>query len=137
MKVIKNFFKSPNFGVLLLRSFIGSLVMMYGIHSLTGGKAIWMSIGNKANFFGLNHCPLFWGVTVSLLMIVCGIFFIIGIFFRPSCFLLLAIILASLAYHMRSGVIYDNQVMQSMTMTIVFLSLFFIGPGRFSFSNDE
>ena len=81
--------------------------------------------------FGIEFLPVFWGFMASFSEFIGGICIILGLFFRPICLLLTITMTVASIRHVSRG---DGLRGASHAIEdgIVFLSLIFIGPGKYS-----
>ncbi len=80
---------------------------------------------------GIKFVPVFWGFMASFSEFIGGICIILGLFFRPVC-ILLTITMTIAAYgHLSRGDGLRGAA-HAIEDGIVFLSLIFIGPGKYS-----
>jgi putative oxidoreductase len=117
-------------GLLIMRLGLGILFLYPGwmmISHPEGWEGIGMAMGN----LGISFAPKFWGFMASLTEFGGAFLLIIGLAFRPATLLLAFTMLVAFLLHRSLG--DDMQkMMPSIICMIVFVSLFFIGPGRFS-----
>jgi len=80
---------------------------------------------------GITFLPVFWGFMAAFSMAVGGVCLIFGIFFRLFCILLTITMCVAGAMHLKKG---DGFLAASHALNnaIVFFSLIFIGPGKYS-----
>lgn len=118
-------------GLLILRLGLGSMFIFHGLPKITGGPAFWAKIGTTMGLFGVHSVPVFWGFMSSFAEFFGGIFLIFGFFFRPITMLMTINMIVALTMHLSHG---DNFGIASHAIEdgIVFLSLIFIGPGKYS-----
>jgi putative oxidoreductase len=123
--------KYKDAGLLLLRVGLGLMFIYYGAPKLLAGPKMWQGLGMAMGSMGINFLPTFWGFMAAFSMAVGGVCLIFGIFFRPFCVLLTITMLVATSMHLRKG---DGFLTASHALNnaIVFLSLFFIGPGKYS-----
>ena len=78
---IGQFFEKQDFGLLLFRMLFGACLTVHGVCSLHSGGAL-KHLGEAATTVGLQFSGIFWGIVAALLLIACGIFTILGFYFR-------------------------------------------------------
>lgn len=120
-----------DFGLLILRIGIGAIfIYFHGWPKLTGGPETWSAIGKSMEYFGIHSYPEIWGLSFGLVEFLGGILVFFGLFFRPATILLVLnmILLSSVSLIDRG----NGASVYLVEMTIVMLSLIFIGPGKFS-----
>jgi len=119
-----------NFGLLLLRIGIGGLFIFYGYPKLIGGIKMWEEIGKAMHHIGVDYVPVVWGFMAAITEVAGGVLLILGIMFRPVCFLMLFVMFVAAMHHFANG---DGLAGASHAIEagITFLSLLFIGPGEY------
>ena|ERR1051325_3806419 len=123
-----------NFGLLLLRIGIGALYIMHGYPKLIGGPEKWEAIGKAMENLGVHFLPTMWGFFCAITETGGGLLLMLGIMFRPVCFLLLfTMIVASTTQFEQGATIIKNISSASHPLmgAVIFLSLMFIGPGNY------
>ncbi|QOR73959.1 DoxX family protein [Cruoricaptor ignavus] len=112
--------------LLLLRLFIGVAMMTHGLPKLEQLMA-----GNTANF------PSIFGLSIQVSMILailaevgCSLFLILGLFSRPSAFILL-FTMAVAAFAIHSADSFDIKE-KALLYLAIYAVLLCLGPGRFS-----
>lgn len=124
--------KYRDFGLLLLRLGLGGMfVFVHGWPKIRAGAHQWKEIGGAMKYLGIHFAPEMWGLLATLAEFGGGILLILGFLFRPAC--------GALAFTMAVAAIFLfklhgnlGEASQPIELGIVFLSLIFIGPGRFS-----
>ena len=131
MALLSNLSKYKDFGLLLMRVGIGILFMHYGYPKLIGGPSMWTGIGGSMKHIGVDFYPVFWGFMAAITETFGGFLLIIGLAFRPVNFLLAFTMLIAVLHHLAAG---DglSAASHAVEAGIVFLSLIFIGPGKYS-----
>lgn len=125
--------KFRDYGLLLLRIGIGLMfVAIYGYSKITGGVERWEMLGKTFNnILGVSFIPAFWGFMAAISEFGGGICLIAGVLLRPACALMLFTMLVAVTSHIRGGHDFSD-VALALVLGIVFLSLIFTGPGRFT-----
>lgn len=127
--------KYNNTALLLLRIGIGIMMMMHGYPKLSGGIEKWEKLGSAMTAIGVKVLPTLWGFMAAITESIGGLFFVLGLFFRPTSFFLLFTMVVATAMHLKDGeTIVDAS--HSIELAVVFLSMFIIGPGRYSVDKD-
>jgi len=127
--------KYNNTALLLLRMGLGTMMMMHGYPKLSGGVAKWEKLGSAMSAIGIKVFPVVWGFMAAITESVGGLFFLLGLFFRPTSFFLLFTMVVATAMHLKDGeTVMDAS--HSIELGIVFLSMFIIGPGKYSVDKD-
>jgi len=98
---------------------------------LFGGMETWTSLGKAMTSMGIDAAPAFWGFMAGLAEFGGGILLMLGFLFRPACILLFVTMLVATVKHLTGG---DSLMVASHAIEagILFLSLIFIGPGKWS-----
>jgi len=131
MAILDNLGKYRNTGLLLLRIGIGILFIIHGFPKLAGGPSGWTGLGGSMKVIGIDFLPIFWGFMAAATETFGGFLLIVGLFFRPACILLVfTMIIASLVHFAKGDGLQGAS--HAIEMGIVFFSLIFIGPGKYS-----
>lgn len=131
---IKAIFNKPDAGLLFLRVALGALMMAHGIPKFLGGANLLRGIGQAMEVLGISSFPLFWGFMAALTETLGGFLMIIGYKFRITmAFLTFVMFVAflKLAYPFFSGT-HILAHTHPLELGIVYFSLIFIGPGKYS-----
>lgn len=120
-----------NIGLLILRIGLGVMFILHGYPKMFGGPETWAEIGTSMQYIGINFAPMFFGFMIGIAEFFGGIFLILGLFFKPSVIFLFIVMLVVSAKDFGAGQEF-NSYSQSIEMAIVFMSLFFIGSGKYS-----
>lgn len=120
-----------NTGLLILRVGLGVMMITHGFPKLAGGPTGWEGLGRSMKVIGINFLPMFWGLMAAVAEGIGGLFLILGIFFRPVNILLVSTMAIATLVHFGKG---DglNGATHAIELGIVFFSLLFIGPGKYS-----
>ena len=122
--------KYIDIGILLLRIGLGFMFILHGFPKFIGGPDKWMSLGSYGmGHIGINFLPMLWGFMAALAEFIGGIHLILGLFTRFFSFLLFFTMLIASMTHIADGLMSASHAIES---AIVFLSLIFIGAGRYS-----
>lgn len=123
--------KYRNFGLLFLRVAVGLYMAFgHGWGKIAGGPEQWAGLGGTMEIFGLGFAPTFWGFMSGVAEFFGALFIVVGFLTRPAALLLVINMLVAATGHM-TGVI-DGGPESALIYGIVFLSLIFIGPGKYS-----
>jgi putative oxidoreductase len=83
-------------------------------------------------YVGIHFAPVFWGLMAALSETLGCVMVILGFLFRPACILLfITLCVASLAV-MHTGKGGLEAASHPIELAILFFSLLFIGPGKYS-----
>ncbi len=117
-------------GLLLLRLGIGFMfVVFHGWGKITGGPERWTELGGTVGLIGIDFLPAFWGFMAALAEFGGGLLLILGFLFRPALFLLICVMAMAATMYIITG---NGSPYHAIELGIVFVSLFLIGPGRYS-----
>lgn len=130
MAILDQLGKYRNTGLLILRIGIGAMFIIHGFPKMAGGPDAWKGLGGSMKMVGINFLPVFWGFMAAATETFGGFLLMVGLFFRPTCVLLVftMIIAALFHYHKGDGL---QGASHAIELGIVFLSLLFIGPGKY------
>jgi putative oxidoreductase len=120
-----------DFGLLLLRVGLGGMFIWHGAPKIFGGPEFWAKIGPSVGNFGIHFLPVFWGFMAGVAEFVGGLCIVLGLFFRIATPLLVIQMTVASSYHLAAGQGLGG-ASHAIEDGIVFLSLFFIGPGKYS-----
>ena len=128
---LKLFGTHREFGLLLLRIGVGALFVYHGAPKLFGGPVAWHRLGDAMHYLGVYSIPTVWGFLAAFGECVGGVCLALGLFFRLVCLLLLATMTVATTMHLGRG---DGLAgaFHAVENAVLFLGLFFIGPGRYS-----
>ena len=124
------FFEKQDFGLLLFRVLFGICLMVHGVCSLRSGAAL-KHLGEAATAVGLPFSSIFWGIIVALLLITCGIFTILGFYFRCAMATVSVMGLLGAWQRMSLAFFFVSPYAPSALMIFLGLTFLFIGSGRF------
>ncbi|HOW36298.1 MAG TPA: DoxX family protein [Candidatus Omnitrophota bacterium] len=128
---VKFSYKHREIGLLILRIGIGVMFIIHGWPKITGGQQAWQQLGMATGSVGIHFAPTFFGFMAAVAEFFGGICLILGLGFRIACGLLLINMFVASSMHLSKG---DGLVVASHAVEagILFLSLIFIGPGKYS-----
>jgi putative oxidoreductase len=131
MAILDNLGKYRNTGLLLLRFGIGLMFIIHGFPKLAGGPNGWTSLGGSMKVIGVDFLPVFWGFMAAVTESFGGFLLIVGLFYRPALILLVFTMVIATMVHLSKGDGLKG-ASQAIEMGILFFSLIFIGPGKYS-----
>ena len=107
------------------------MFIIHGWGKLFGGPEVWEKLGSNMQYLGISFWPQFWGFMGGFGEAFGGLLLAIGLFFRPATFLLLCTMIVATARHI---VLEDSfpWLSHSMEAGFLFLSLWFVGSGKYS-----
>ncbi len=123
--------KYNNAALLIMRLGLGFMMILHGYPKLSGGAERWEKLGGAMSHIGIKFMPVVWGFMAAITETVGGLFFLLGLFFRPTSFLLFFTMLVAAAMHLGSGdTLMDAS--HAVELCIVFLAMIIIGPGKYA-----
>jgi putative oxidoreductase len=120
-----------DFGILLLRIGLGIMMAWHGYPKFTGGVDTWTEIGGAMSHLGVNIYPMFWGFCAAVVEFFGGIALAFGLFTRLVALTLCFSMMVASIMHLSIGDGLQG-ASHAIELAIVFVSVIFIGPGRFS-----
>ena len=107
------------------------MFLFHGAPKIFGGPEKWEKLGMVMGYLGIHFIPVFWGFMAGFSEFFGGLCIILGLFFRPACSLLVLTMTVAAVRHFSIG---DGLGGASHAIEdgIVFLSLIFMGPGKYS-----
>lgn len=124
--------KFSDFGILLLRIGAGLIfIFIHGLGKITGGPPLWERLGGTMKNFGINFFPVFWGFMAAFTEFFVPMLLILGFLYRPSTALLAFVMIAAATNHLVNQDPW-GKIAYPLMMVIVFISMFLIGPGKYS-----
>jgi putative oxidoreductase len=118
-------------GLLILRIGLGVMFLYHGGPKIIGGTEMWARIGIAAGNFGVTFWPTFWGLMSGIAEFGGGLCLILGLLFRPAMILLIINLAVAASTHFAGGQGLAG-ASHAIEDAIMFVGLFFIGPGRYS-----
>jgi putative oxidoreductase len=107
------------------------MFVYHGAPKMFGGAAVWLKLGATMKFLGIGFAPVFWGFMAAFAEFCGGAMLLAGFFFRPASFLLLSTMATAVAMKFGTGAGLAGAA-HPLELGIVFLSLIFVGPGKYS-----
>ncbi|HSH09747.1 MAG TPA: DoxX family protein [Oceanipulchritudo sp.] len=134
---IKSLFRHPDFGLLVIRAAVGSVLAFAGYNKFMEGEKVLHAIGANIKYLGLdvgtqNISTMFFGCLAAGSELVGGLLLVIGFLYRTSAvFLFMTMVVASLMmFDTSQGDL--SQFGYPMVIGLVVLGLLFTGPGQLS-----
>ncbi len=122
-----------DFGLLLMRVGIGvTYILIHGGPKLLGGTERWAELGGVMSLVGIEFMPALWGFLAAFAESVGALLLAVGFLTRPALILLTITMLFAIGAH---WILWEDDwstTSHALKMAIVFLGLFFVGPGRYS-----
>jgi putative oxidoreductase len=133
MKGINSFWEKENFGKLFIRLFLGLFFVASGVRYFSGGVSALQLLGAIFNVIGITFWPIIFGIISAVILVLSGMCFLIGFFYRLNCGLLLAIFfLKALGNGYSLGNFFDAEFLLNILITLSLFAFLFMGAGRFS-----
>ncbi len=132
--ILRSLDKYRDIGLLILRAGIGIMFMGHGLPKLIAGPDKWLILGGTMNALGVDFAPMAWGFMAGFSEFAGGMLLALGFFTRPACFFLLATMIVATSMHISKCDPF-LKYSHAMEAGILFLSLIFIGPGKYSLDN--
>jgi putative oxidoreductase len=137
--IFKSLSNYRNFGLLILRVFVGVIFALYGTEKMLGGPELWNKIGSKITALHINFAPAqFWGFMAMLTEMLGGILLVVGFATRPVIpFMMFTMVVAIVSVLKLSDFFSAVESIAFPTIMLgVLLSLFIMGPGKFSVDHE-
>ncbi len=131
MAIFESLGKYRNTGLLILRVGLGVMMMVHGLPKIMGGPEGWTQLGGSMKVVHLDFLPIFWGFMAAASEGIGGFLLLLGLFFRPVNILLVITMVVAALVHFAKGDGLDG-ASHAIELAIVFFSLIFIGPGKYS-----
>ena len=131
MALFRSRYKYKDLGLLILRVGIGLMFILHGWPKLIGGPEKWEQLGSSMELLRINFVPVFWGFMAAFAEVVGGALIMFGFLFRIACALLVITMFVATIRHMVAGDGFGGYS-HALEACILFLSLLFIGPGKYS-----
>src|SRR3954467_8404699 len=118
-------------GLLLFRASIGLIVIMLVAPVLWNGQGGWEGFGSAMEHLDMHGHYKFWGFLGAVLGCTGAILMILGLFFRVGTLFVLIVTLIHLVGVWNGHHDFHSRL-PALEMSILLLSLLFVGPGRYS-----
>lgn len=132
---MKKWFNSPAFGLLVIRSVLGVMMIAHGVPMLLGGQSTLSQVGSAMALIGIDFAPLFWGVMAALSYIIGGSLYVIGFLFRPVSLVLCFNMILAVWSQLNKGTSFAK-MSPAITLLCLFFGLLWIGPGKYSVDKE-
>ncbi|CAA6803432.1 MAG: DoxX family protein [uncultured Campylobacterales bacterium] len=124
--------KYSDLGLLILRVGIGIMFICHGYPKILDGVDEWTRLGSNLSHLGINFAPTFMGLSAALAEFVGGVLLVLGLLTRPACIFLCITMTVATVMHISEE--HDfKKYSHALEAAILFFSLVFIGPGKYSF----
>jgi putative oxidoreductase len=118
-------------GLLLIRASLGLIFIILIAPVLWNGQGSWEHFGSAMRHLDFHSHYKFWGFLGALLGCAGGVLMILGLFFRIGVLFALAVTVIHLITLWDSHGDFHSRI-PALEMSILLLSLIFIGPGKYS-----
>lgn len=135
MVCFRNQYRYHQEGLLLLRLGIGVMFICHGWPKFMGGPEKWEQVGGAMAALGITEGALFFGFMAAFAETIGGLFLLLGLFFRPMTLLLFITMEVAAIRHITAGDGFGGYS-HALEAAILFISLFFIGPGHYSLDSQ-
>jgi putative oxidoreductase len=123
--------KFDQYALLFMRAGLGALIGYHGYPFFVGGTASWAEMGKAVQAVGITiHYPVF-GFIAAMSLFFGGMFVVAGLFTRVWSFLIGATLAVAALNQFQSAGGFA-ECTHALSLAIVFLALFILGPGRYS-----
>ena len=130
-----NPYKYTDQGLLFLRLCLGVIFVFHGYPKFMAGRETWALVGSAMSNLGITFYPEIWGLLAALAELAGGVCLLLGLLFRPVCLVLAFTMAVAFSMHFLKGDPFQISS-HSLTAGIVFVALFFTGPGSYIVSNN-
>lgn len=128
---------AKDFGLLLIRLGVGvGMLALHGYDKIMGGPEHWTGVGGAMENLGIAFMPVAWGFLAGFAESVGSILIMLGPLYRAATLMLAFNMFVATLMHLGmpaespgSGIAGAEKAMLYM---VVYLGLFFTGPGRFA-----
>lgn len=130
--------QAVNFGLLVIRIGIGIMFVLHGEGKMFGGPEKWLNLGEAMENIGITFLPTMWGFMAAFAEFGGGILLVLGLLFRPACFMMFFTMFIAASVHWidaETTTTLKNKIMggsHAIELGLVFLALLFTGPGKYS-----
>lgn len=131
MALFKSLHNKKDEGLLLLRVGLGICFMIHGYPKITGGLEGWEGLGGSMQVFGITAMPVVWGFLGAASEFIGGALLVLGLFTRISTLSLIFTMVVAASVHLSKNEGFSG-ASHAIELGIVCLSLFIIGPGKYS-----
>ncbi len=127
----KNLSNFSDVALLFLRLSLGSFfIWVHGWQKLAGGLGKWKALGGAMKHVGITFWPAFWGFMAAFSETIGVGLLMVGLFFRPSCLLLvITMAVAGVTEYRSHGL---SEASHAIELALVFFAWMFVGPGKYS-----
>jgi len=120
-----------DYGLLLMRVGLGTMMVIHGGPKVMGGPEVWASLGGAMGAIGVYTAPVFWGAAAAFTEAIGGALVVLGLATRPAALLIVITMVVAAAMHLGRGDGISG-ASHAIEVGFAYLGLLFVGPGRFS-----
>lgn len=140
MRPLFSFFGTfTDFGLLALRVTLGLTYGVLGWQKITGGPAVWQSLGKSMEMFGLSFGAEIWGMLAALFELVGGAMLLLGAATRAAALAVLGVMLVAVTVNVANFSFASQTSVHALLFSLVctggLLCLLTAGGGRFGLEN--
>lgn len=128
---------AKDFGLLLIRCGVGvGMFVLHGYDKIMGGPERWEGVGGAMSNLGIAFMPMMWGFLAAFAESVGSILIVLGPLYRAATLMLAFNMLVAALMHLNMPA--DSPAAgwagaeKALLYMVVYLGLFFTGPGRFA-----
>ncbi|HTN45072.1 MAG TPA: DoxX family protein [Flavipsychrobacter sp.] len=123
--------KYSNFGLLIMRAGLGTMMIIHGLPKITGGPEKWAKLGTAMANMGIHFFPTGWGLAAAIAEAIGGVLVVLGLAFRPACLFIVMTMIVAATMHLSKGEsLLDSS--HAIELAFAFFGLMFMGPGKYS-----
>ena len=126
--------KFQDVDILILRIGIGVAFLFHGVPKLIAGPEMWTNLGGALGSLGFDFAPTTMGFLAALSESLGGLLLALGLFTPIASLFLFFTMLVATLMHISNGEPF-MKYSHAFEAAILFLSLIFIGAGKFSLDN--
>jgi len=128
---------AKDLGLLLIRLGVGvGMFLFHGYDKMTGGPERWEGTGGAMANLGIAFAPVAWGFLAAFAESVGSILIVLGPLFRAVTLMLAFNMFVAIMVHLNMPADNPNSgwggAEKALLYMVVYLGLFFTGPGRFA-----
>ena len=122
--------RKTNFGLLIIRLGLAVALLAHSLPKFIGGSHAWQGVGTMLAYINAGVPPTLLGIAILLIEALGAASLLFGYFFRIACSVLC--LLFGLYFFNYFSIGYQTLMLWSIGIAVVFMGLFFIGPGRYA-----
>lgn len=118
------------FGLLILRVFVGAMYIYMGLGKIMAGPELWMKLGGALGVFGINFAPTAFGFMAAITEFAGGIFLFLGGFTRIAAFFIAGTMLVATV--LKFSTVGFPDAGYPLTMLVLMITYMISGAGPYS-----